>query len=86
MVRFAMAQEIPPGERDQRPHGDPWMAFGYVVSGVFLYGLIGWLLDRWLDTTFLVAVGILLGAALGIYQTWARFRLPIADEDTDPSK
>ncbi|WP_206050843.1 AtpZ/AtpI family protein [Nocardioides speluncae] len=38
-----------------------------------VYGLIGWLLDRWLDTTFLVAVGILVGAVLGIYLTWARF-------------
>jgi F0F1-type ATP synthase assembly protein I len=60
------------------------MAFGYVVSGVFLYGAAGWLLDRWLGTSFLVAVGILLGAVLGIYQTWARFR-PVADK-TDPMK
>jgi ATP synthase protein I len=59
------------------------MAFGYVVAGVFLYGGIGWLLDRWLDTSFLVAVGILFGAALGLFQTWARFRMPIA-EDNDP--
>lgn len=79
-----MAQETPPGEHDE-PHGDPWMAFGYVVSGVFLYGALGWLLDRWLQTSFLVAVGILLGAALGIFQTWARFRLPAAN-DTDPLK
>ena len=65
------------------PRGDPWNAFGYLVSGVFLYGLIGWLLDRWLDTNFLVAVGILLGAALGTYQTWARFKPP--DDQTPPS-
>ncbi|WP_240339875.1 AtpZ/AtpI family protein [Nocardioides sp. SYSU D00038] len=72
-----MAQEHPPSERreePQQPAGDPWMAFGYLVSGVFLYGLVGWLLDRWLDTSFLVVVGIVTGAALGTYQTWARFR------------
>lgn len=53
--------------------GDPWLAFGYIVSGVFLYGLIGWGLDRWLGTSFLVAIGIILGAGFGIYMTWARF-------------
>ena len=77
-----MAQEIPPREHDHGPRGDPWSAFGYLVSGVFVYGLIGWLLDRWLGTTFLVAVGILLGAVLGTYQTWARFRIPQDDSPT----
>jgi len=56
-----------------QPGGDPWQAFGYIVSGVFVYGLIGWGLDRWLGTSFLVAVGILLGAGFGIYMTFARF-------------
>jgi F0F1-type ATP synthase assembly protein I len=76
-----MAQETPPPE--QGGGGDPWLAFGYVVSGVFLYGLIGWLLDRWLGTSFLVAVGILIGAGLAIFQTWARFRMPTAGPQND---
>ena len=53
--------------------GDPWHAFSYLVSGVLLYGGLGWLADRWLGTSFLVVVGILLGACLGIYMTIARF-------------
>ncbi len=56
------------------PQGDPWHAFGYVVAGVGFYGFLGWLADRWLDTSFLVAVGILFGAALGIWMTFVRFR------------
>jgi len=40
---------------------------------VLLYGLIGWGLDVWLGTTFLVAIGILVGAGFGIYMTFARF-------------
>lgn len=73
-----MAQHEPPAERrdPNRPQGDPWNAFGYLVSGVLLYGLIGWGLDRWLGTSFLVAVGIILGAALGTYQTYKRFQVP----------
>lgn len=60
---------------DDRPRGDPWMAFGYLVAGVLLYGAIGWGLDRWWGTSFMVVIGILLGAGLGLYQTWARFRM-----------
>jgi ATP synthase protein I len=62
-----------PRPQPSRPRGDAWQAFGYLVAGVLLYGGIGWLLDRWLGTSFLVVVGILFGAALGIYLTIARF-------------
>lgn len=63
----------PPADPDQSPGGDPWRAFGYIVAGVAVYGLIGWALDRWLGTNFLVAIGILAGAGLGLYMTYARF-------------
>ncbi len=62
--------------------GDPWHAFGYLVSGVFLYGLIGWALDQWLGTSFLVVIGILAGAGLGIYLTWSRFNRPPPPDET----
>lgn len=68
-----------------RPHGDPWNAFGYLVSGVLLYGIAGWALDRWLGTSFLVAVGILVGAALGTYQTYKRFEI-VEDDSAAGSK
>jgi ATP synthase protein I len=55
------------------PQGDPWHAFGYLVAGVGMYGFLGWLADRWLGTSFLVVVGILTGAGLGLYMTFARF-------------
>lgn len=60
-------------QADDRPRGDPWNAFGYLVAGVLLYGSAGFALDRWWDTHFMVAVGILFGATLGLYMTWARF-------------
>ncbi len=59
--------------------GDPWHAFGYLVAGVAFYGMLGWLCDRWLGTSFLVGVGIVIGASLGIYATWSRFTI------TDPT-
>ncbi|QNN51961.1 AtpZ/AtpI family protein [Nocardioides mesophilus] len=63
------------------PQGDPWHAFGYLVSGVLMYGVLGWLADRWLGTSFVVVVGILFGAGLGIYMTFARFNRPWALAD-----
>mgnify|MGYP005761064637 CR=1 FL=1 len=74
-----MSQQSPPpappsdDHSGDQPSGDPWHAFGYLVSGVFFYGGLGWLADRWLGTEFLVAVGILLGAGFGIYMTFMRF-------------
>jgi F0F1-type ATP synthase assembly protein I len=56
------------------PVGDPWRAFGHVVSGVAVYGVLGWLADRWLGTSYLVAVGIVVGAGLGVYATQASLR------------
>ncbi len=58
------------------PQGDPWHAFGYLVAGVLLYGFVGFMLDRWWGTSFMVVIGILLGAGLALYQTFARFRAP----------
>jgi hypothetical protein len=40
---------------------------------VLVYGLLGWLADRWLGTSFLVVLGILAGAGLGLYMTFVRF-------------
>ena len=64
------------------PTGDPWAAFGYLVSGVAVYGLIGWGVDPWWGTSFMVAIGIVTGAALGIYLTWVRFRVTQESDET----
>lgn len=50
-----------------------WGAFGYLISGPALYGGLGWLLDRYLDTSFLFPIGLLLGIALALYLMFKRF-------------
>ena len=70
-----MTRQDPRSSSDRRG-GDPWHAFSYLVSGVAIYGLLGWLADRWLGTSFLVVVGIVLGAGLGLYLTFLRFGAP----------
>ena len=45
----------------------------YLISGVALYGFLGWLGDHFLGTSFLLPVGIVAGAALGCYIVIRRF-------------
>ena len=82
-----MDQNRPPSAQpDEDAKGDPWHAFGYLTSGVLVYGFGGWALDRWLGTSFLVVIGILFGAALGMYMTWARFRPEEPQDKTSQDK
>ncbi len=74
-----MSQPEPPG----KPGGGSdvvWSIIGTLVAGVLAWGAIGWLLDRWLGTEFrwlgtefLVAVGILVGAAGAFYLIIRRY-------------
>lgn len=68
-----MTPQDPSTAHGQSSGGDPWHAFSYLVAGVAFYGLLGWLADRWLGTSFLVVIGIVLGAGLGLYMTFLRF-------------
>ena len=54
---------------------------GYLVAGVLFYGMVGWLLDQWLGTRFLVAAGVLLGGGLGTYMMIVRLRRQTAAQD-----
>jgi hypothetical protein len=67
-----MSQPRRPG---RRPGGSDivWSILGTLVAGVLAWGGIGWLLDRWLGTRFLVAVGVLVGAAGAFYLIIRRY-------------
>ena len=52
---------------------DAYAIISYLLAGVILYGGIGWLLDWWLGTRGFVAVGIVLGAAAGVWVVWLRY-------------
>ena len=45
----------------------------YQISGVLVYGLLGWLGDHYLGTNFLLPIGIVAGAAFGVYVIIRRF-------------
>ena len=50
-----------------------WRAFAYLLTGPLVYGGIGYGLDRWLGTSFLLPVGIVGGMALSLYLIWFRY-------------
>lgn len=58
---------------EQRGIDQGLRSVSYLIAGVLLYGGIGWLLDRWLGTVFLLPMGIVLGAAGGVYLIYKRF-------------
>jgi F0F1-type ATP synthase assembly protein I len=62
-----MSESEPPREPPGRGADVVWSIIGTLVAGVLAWGGIGWLLDQWLGTRFLVAVGIIVGMAGAMY-------------------
>jgi ATP synthase protein I len=58
------------------PTADPWQVTSYLISGVTLWGLIGWAAARWLDIPALTGVGFVIGGGLGIWLTYIRYGRP----------
>jgi F0F1-type ATP synthase assembly protein I len=54
-------------------------ALSYLISGVLLYGALGWVGDHFLHTVFLLPIGIVLGAAFGIYTMIKRLTATVDD-------
>jgi ATP synthase protein I len=58
----------------------------YLIAGVGLYGLLGWLGDHYLGTEFLLPIGIVAGAAFGCYVIIRRYgRVDDAVLTTNPN-
>lgn len=48
--------------------GQGWTAIAYLITGILVWGGIGWLVDQWLDSGGVAtAVGTVVGAAGGVY-------------------
>jgi len=60
-----------PGGQDPGEHGPGeqnagWSVFSYLISGMAVYGAIGWLVGRWTHLSLLFPVGMLVGLVLAI--------------------
>lgn len=53
---------LPPGA------GAGSAVIAYLITGILVWGGVGWLVDSWLDTKGIAAgIGAVLGAAAGVY-------------------
>ena len=70
--------EDSPDSGDSRPRSDEparppsgadvgWGITGTMLSGIIVWGGVGWLLDRWWETRVFTLVGTLLGLTVAIY-------------------
>jgi ATP synthase protein I len=64
--------------QDGQDHHDPqniaWSIVSYLLSGILVWGGVGWLLDRWIGSgAVFTVIGILGGCGLGIYLGYMRF-------------
>ena len=50
-----------------------WNVVSYLITGPVMFGAVGFGLDHWVGTTWLVAVGIVGGMALSLYLVWFRY-------------
>lgn len=45
-----------------------------LIAGPALYGGLGWVLDHWLGTGFLLPIGLIVGEGLALYVVLVRYR------------
>ena len=82
-MSLAMAEDNPArGDSRPRPASPArqgsgaetgYAVIGTLISGMGVWGGVGWLLDRWLDIQVFFPVGIILGMAVAIYLVVARY-------------
>ena len=64
-----MAGDQSPPKRPQSGADMGWTALGYLIAGIGVWALIGWLVDRWLDVPMHLGIltGMLIGLAGAVY-------------------
>jgi hypothetical protein len=82
--RTARGPLVPPRPVAYDDRGDGWTLAAELVTATFVWGGIGWLGDRLLGTApVLMAVGFVLGNALGVYLIWLRSQARFEREHAD---
>ncbi|MFA1551512.1 hypothetical protein [Actinomadura chokoriensis] len=61
-------------EDGQREFADvAWSVPSYLLSGMIIWGGIGWLLSKWTHQTWLIPVGLVIGVGLAVYLVYLKF-------------
>lgn len=62
-----------PDQVGMRETSDMYNALAYVLAGPLTLGPLGWALDHWLGTAFVLPVSLLAGMVLSLYYVWFRY-------------
>lgn len=68
-----MERDQPGGKGRLPPPSDAWNALSYLLSGLLLFGGLGWGLDTLLGTKWFLPVGLLAGGAASLYLIYIRY-------------
>jgi F0F1-type ATP synthase assembly protein I len=62
-----------PGNRGRDDANIAWAITGSLLSGIVVWGGVGYLLDRVLGTSFIVLIGVLLGVSAAFYLIFVKY-------------
>jgi ATP synthase protein I len=69
-----MSEQKRPPEDDGRDFANvAWSVPGYLLSGMLIWGGIGWLLDRWTGWVVFTPVGLIVGVGLAVYLVYVKY-------------
>ncbi|HVM27210.1 MAG TPA: hypothetical protein VM433_05975 [Mycobacteriales bacterium] len=66
-------RDSPRSSTGREGEADAWSAFSLVLSGMLLWGGVGWLLSAWLGSEVYLGLGMVLGTAGGLFLVWLRY-------------
>ena len=66
-----------PAHPDRQPSGADmgWGVTGTLLSGMAVWGGVGWLIDRWLDIRVFFPIGVILGVGVAVYVVVVKYGL-----------
>ena len=73
MTDPVMTGSVPRAMTDTQNSQDGLRVLSYLIAGPALYGGLGWLGDHFLNTAFLLPVGIVVGMTLSVILVIRRF-------------
>jgi F0F1-type ATP synthase assembly protein I len=63
----------PSGQRGRDDANIAWAITGSLLSGIVVWGGVGYLLDRALGTSFIALIGVLVGVFAALYLVYVKY-------------
>ncbi|ETK33864.1 hypothetical protein MPTA5024_22470 [Microbispora sp. ATCC PTA-5024] len=74
IVVLAMSEQERRPESDGRDFADAaWSVPSYLLSGILVWGGLGWLLSRWTGVYAFIPIGVIVGVVLAGYLVYWKY-------------